>query len=349
MGNNSEPKKIIRNRDVLNEEYLPPEIHGRDSQIRELQLCLEPAVRGYKPIHAFIFGPSGTGKTLIAKALLKELKEGSINGAYINCWEHQSLYSIVDKIIEEFRILNAERQNTVYKIEKFEKFLNDKPFILILDNIDRLEPKDIDFSLYNLCDLRRTGLVCIGYSMDFLQKLEDRVKSRLNPRIIECPAYSRRELSKILKERAEFGLEEGSWDSKILRKIVNLSNGDAGMAVHTLRNAANYAENEKSGKIKIKDLERGWIDAKELKIKKILDKLNPHHKLILEVVERSKEIVSGNLWNAYKRACKKKKVKAVPSRTFAYYRDQLINMGLVLSKRARIRGNVRIYSANETP
>lgn len=349
MSDNSEAKKIIRNRDVLNEEYLPPEIQSRDSQIRELQLCLEPSIRGHKPIHTFIFGPSGTGKTLIAKSLLKELKERSINGDYINCWEHQSLYSIVDKIIEDFRILQAEKVSTVLKIERFEKFLNDKPFVLILDNIDRLEPKDIDFSLYNLCDLRKTGLVCIGYSMDFLQKLEDRVKSRLNPRIIECPAYSRKELFHILKERAEHGLEKHNWDDRILKKIVGLANGDARMAIQTLRNAANYAENEKSPRIKIKELERGWIDARDLKINKILDSLSPHHRLIFEVVKENKEVISGDLWHEYKKACRRKKTKIIPLRTFAYYRDQLTNMGLILSKRARLRGNVRIYSVNERP
>lgn len=349
MSGLNEVKKIIRNRDVLSEDYIPSEIHSRDSQKRELQICLEPAIRGYKSIHTFIYGPSGTGKTLIAKALLRDLKERSINGAYINCWEHQSLYSIIDKIIEDFRILNAEKQNTIYKMEKFEKFLNDKPFILILDNIDRLDPKDIDFSLYNLCDLRKTGLVCIGYSMDFLQKLEDRVKSRLNPRIIEGPAYSKKELLQILKERAEIGLETHSWDDRILKKIVNLANGDARMAVQTLGNAANYAENERSPRIKIKDLERGWIDAKELKINEILDNLGPHHRVILEVIQGCKEAISSDLWHEYKKACRRKKIKIVPFRTFAYYRDQLINSGLIISKRARIRGNVRIYSANKRP
>lgn len=349
MSNNNEAKKIVRNQNMLSEEYLPFEIHSRERQIRELQLCLEPSIRGYKPIHTFIFGPSGTGKTLIAKALLKELQERSINGDYINCWEHQSLYSIIDKIIEDFRILQAEKISTVLKIERFEKFLNDNPFVLILDNIDCLDPKDIDFILYNLCDLRKTGFVCIGYSMNFLLRLDDRVKSRLNPRIIECPVYSRKELFQILKERAEYGLEKDSWDDRILRKIVNLANGDARMAVQTLRNAANYAENEKSPRIKIKDLERGWIDARDLKINKILDSLSPHHRLIFEVVKNGKEVISGNLWHEYKKACRRKKVKVVPLRTFAYYRDQLTNMGLILSKRARIRGNVRIYSVNERP
>jgi len=346
--NNSRARSIVGNRNILSEEYIPPTIQYRDGQIRELQACLELAVKG-QPIHVFLFGPSGTGKTLIARALFKELEENSIMGIYINCWEYQTLYSIVDRMVEEFRILQAEKISAIYKIERFEKHLNGRPFVLILDNIDRLEPKEIDLILYNLCDMKNTGLVCIGNSIRFLQKLDDRVKSRLNPRVIECPAYSRKELVEILKERAEYGIERSGWDLKIMGKIVNKANGDARMAIQTLKNAADYAENKKSGKILMEDLEKNWIDARELKINQILDTLCDHHRLIFEIVSESKEILSGDLWKEYIRVCKKKRVKPVPLRTFAYYRDQLTHMGLIYSKRARIRGNVRLYKPNMRP
>jgi archaeal cell division control protein 6 len=337
--------RIVNNQHFLSEDYIPPIIHWRDSQIKELQVCLEPAVKGEKPIHTFLFGPPGTGKTLIARALIKELEENSIKRIYIDCWEYQTLYSIVDKMIEDLRVLQAEKISAIYKIERFEKYLNNRPFVLILDNIDRLEPKEIDVILYNLCDLRNTGLVCIGNSMSFLQKLDDLVKSRLNPRIIECPAYSRQELLTIVKERADLGLNRASWDLKTLGKIVNLANGDARMAIQTLRNAANYAENDRAEKIELENLEKGWIDAKEIKIDQILESLSLHHRLIFEIVKGAREKLSGDLWKEYIKTCQKNKIRPVPLRTFTYYRDQLTNMGLIFSRRARIRGNVRRYSA----
>jgi len=342
-------KSILKDLNILSEDYLPLGIQNRDNQIRELQLCLEPSMRGQKPIHAFLFGPSGTGKTLIARALLKELEERQIRAMYINCWENQTLYSIADRMIEDFRILQAEKISAIYKIEKFEEYLKDRPFVLVLDNIDRLEPKEIDLILYNLSDLNKTGLVCIGNSMSFLQRLDDRVKSKIHPRIIECPAYSRKELMQIVKERADYALEAENWDLKILRKIASLAGGDARIAIQTLRNAANYADNKRLGRIERANLEQGWIDSRELKINQLLENLSPHHRLIYEIVRGSKEILSGDLWKAYKIVCQRKRIKAVPLRTFAYYRDQLTNIGLVYSKRARIRGNVRIYGPNMKP
>ena len=185
--------------------------------------------------------------------------------------------------------------------------------------------------------------------MSFLHKLDDRVKSKLNPRLIECPGYSRKELLEIVKERAELGMERTSWDLRVLGKIVSLASGDAGIAIRTLSNAANYAENQRKGRIEIEDLEQGWIDSKALKIDQILENLSPHHRFVFEIVKERQGILSGDLWREYKRACQRTKVKAVPLRTFAYYRDQLTNMGLIYSQRARIRGNVRIYKANMKP
>ena len=59
----------------------------------------------------------------------------------------------------------------------------------------------------------------------------------------------------------------------MLRKAINMSNGDARMAIQTLRNAASYAENARARKIEAKDLKKGFIDARELKINKILDEV----------------------------------------------------------------------------
>jgi len=42
---------ILANPDILSERHLPPEIHARESQLREIGLCLRPITEGKKPMN----------------------------------------------------------------------------------------------------------------------------------------------------------------------------------------------------------------------------------------------------------------------------------------------------------
>lgn len=340
---------IFSKREPFEEEFLPETIRFRDSQRKELWSSLFTTPRGARPTHLFLFGPSGSGKTLAVQEMLCEAKKRSILAAYVNCWQYQSLHSIIDKIIDDFRLLIAERNNTMYKIEKLERFINKKQFFLVLDDIDRLDPKEIDFILYNLCDLKNVTLICLGYSMKFLKGLDDRVRSRLVPKIIEFPAYTKDELMTITKERAERDLSDSSYRNEVLKKAVSMANGDARVAIQTIKKAAECAERKRSDSIQLNDLFKSGINARQLKVTKVLESLSEHHRIIYEVIRKSRRIESGKLWLAYKEACQKEKIHNAPQRTFQYYRDELLNMGLICSKRLRVRGNVRLYTLNPKP
>jgi len=47
----------------------------------------------------------------------------------------------------------------------------------------------------------------------------------------------------------EFALRPGSWSEKILSEIAELAEGDARVAIHTLKNAGYLAENEGSSRM----------------------------------------------------------------------------------------------------
>ena len=40
---------ILANPDILSENYLPAEIYARESQLKELAICLRPVTEGKKP------------------------------------------------------------------------------------------------------------------------------------------------------------------------------------------------------------------------------------------------------------------------------------------------------------
>jgi len=337
-------RQIILNPDSLGESYSPPYIIGRENQTEELKLCIAPVYRRIKPVNVWIYGPSGSGKTIAAKYLLGKLqKEYNVNGVYINCWENSTLHSIMDKIVRELRMLGAEKISTVFKLEQFTKFIEGKPFLLILDEIDQPMPKDRNLILYNLCDIGRLGLLCISAEKKSIFELDERVRSRLNPKLMEFPSYSIGELHHILNQRAESALSPETWDSIIIDKICALANGDARIAIQTLKNAAIVAENERSPAINSSHLEKGWTNAKGLKMGYILNSLTIHHRMIYFIIKKKGAIMSGDLWNFYLSQCKKRKMQPMASRTFSLYIQQLISKNLIKWERAGIRGNVRVF------
>lgn len=168
---------IIANFEILSEDYIPENIPGRDSQIKELKFCLDPVSRRQKPLNAWLYGPPGAGKTATARYMLRHFAQTSrANGVYVNCWERNSLYSVLEKIITELRILGADKPDSSFKMERLQMHLKDTTLILVLDEINQPPPKERNSIIYNLCELQNVGLICICNSREFLFGLDERIK-----------------------------------------------------------------------------------------------------------------------------------------------------------------------------
>ena len=113
---------IIANKDILDEDYIPPRLPGREPQIKELEINLRPCVNKEKPANTLLFGKPGTGKTATARYVLSQLEEHTpAQGLYINCWQAPSLHSILEKMLTQLRILDTFQQNTAIRLENLEK------------------------------------------------------------------------------------------------------------------------------------------------------------------------------------------------------------------------------------
>jgi cell division control protein 6 len=240
-------------------------------------------------------------------------------------------------------VLCTEERNTGLKLEEVRKHINDDFFVLILDEIDTLPLRERDATLYNLCNVDNIGLICIGESQFPLLTLEDRVKSRLNPQIIPFPQYATNELVGILRQRAEMGLVPDAWSHKILERIAELSEGEARIALYTLRSAANFAERDHSKFIENKHIEKGFNNIKDLKRVYALKALTEHHQILYHLIRDKREIISKELWKRYLERCKEDKLVPVAKRTFDHYLSQLVRLRLIECKRARVKGKVHLF------
>ncbi len=108
---------IIKKPEVLSEEHLPSLLLGRQQQIQELRLCLEPALKQRKPLNVWLRGRPGTGKTAVAKSGLETMtQETALKGVYVNCWEHNTLYLAVDEIVQSLRVLVSDKTESALKL-----------------------------------------------------------------------------------------------------------------------------------------------------------------------------------------------------------------------------------------
>src|SRR3989338_1532481 len=84
-------KSLFKNKEVLNSSYLPEEVLYREEQIQEIAHILAPALRSEKSSNLFIYGKTGTGKTLSIKHILRSLSliatknNIPLKTIYINC------------------------------------------------------------------------------------------------------------------------------------------------------------------------------------------------------------------------------------------------------------------------
>ncbi len=75
---------ILANPDILSESHVPPDIHGRESQLKEIGICLRPITEGGKPVNCWFHGKPGIGKTTTACWTLRKFEiEVGIKGMQI--------------------------------------------------------------------------------------------------------------------------------------------------------------------------------------------------------------------------------------------------------------------------
>lgn len=339
---------IVANPDVLAEEHIPADVPGRESQIEELRTCLLPASRGEKPLHVWMSGPPGAGKTLTSRFVIKRLRhESGATGLYLDCFRHNSFFAVLEELLSGLHVLCAQERSASYKLEQVQKHLGDRPLVIILDEIDQVPLRERNAILYHLSTLGRVGIVCIGTSRMPMMHLEPKVLSRLHPVTIGFQPYTVADITTILENRAQAALYPEGWNRRILERIAELSEGDARVAVQTLRSAANIAEGAYAKFIETPHIHRGFASTSDLKRQYILKTLTEHHRLLYQLVRESGPIASRDLRRLYLDGCRERNTDAVAPRTFTQHLGRLAELHLLKADRASFRGRMNRFRVVE--
>ena len=324
-----EKEPLFKDRGVLQSPYTPETIIHRDEQIKQVANILAPILRQEMPSNLFIYGKTGTGKTLSINYVSKHIstiakdKNIPIKIIYINCKLKKvadTEYRLVAQLSREF---GKEIPPTglptdeVYKIFFSAVEKERKAILLVLDEIDQLVKKTGDEILYNLLrinvNLKNSQISFVGISNDllFADNLDTRIKSSLSEEEVVFPPYNAIQLHHILKRRAKKAFKEGVLEEGVIEKCAAYAareHGDARRALDLLRVAGELAERDDSNKVLI-----GYIDKAEGKIERdrIVDIIKTQPKQFQATLfaiasihpNKTDSVFTGEVYDLYKRIC----------------------------------------------
>ncbi|MBI3622898.1 orc1/cdc6 family replication initiation protein [Candidatus Pacearchaeota archaeon] len=354
---------VFRDKALLQINYKPEEIPHRDSQITQIASILAPVLKGDRPSNLFLYGKTGTGKTLsiqfVRDELLKRASENTnfnLKIEYLNCklkkvadTEYRILAELIKKFGAEVPITGLPT-DAVYN--KFIDVIDSKKqsIVLILDEIDQAVKKISSDFLYNLTrlnvELSKTQISIVGISnnLTFLDEIDPRVRSSLSEEEVVFPPYNALQLQDILNKRAKMAFKEGAVQQGVVQKCAAFAareHGDSRRALDLLRIAGELAEREGSSKILVKHIDEANDKMEKDKILDIIKTEPKQFQIVLSSIiklgedQKDAPIFTGDVYNFYQDLCAKNKFEALTQRRVSDIIQEFDMLGII---------NVRVIS-----
>lgn len=321
---------------VLQPEFVPREVEHRDGEVDALTNALAPITRGESGETAFLFGPSGTGKTCIAQYTVERLREQvvDIEYQYVNCWRDYTRYRALYRVLEGIEgTLDIHRQSTpTDELSERLRSYDGTPYVVVLDEVDQLQDTSVLYDLYSTRDC--TMVLIANRQAAVFDDLDDRLGSRLHSaRRVRFGRYSLDELVAILEARVKWGLTSAV-DRTHLEHIADAAAGDARIAIGILRNAARDAERAGREELTAGLVEGAIPEARQQVRRTNLETLTEHQRVLYDVIDEYGEVDPGELYGQYQERVNDPRTK----RTVRNHLQKMVHYDLVVAdgeKRAR--------------
>ncbi len=350
---------IFTNKKALTISYTPEDVPHRDSQINQLGLILAPALKNDRPSNVFIYGGTGTGKTLITRYVTNQLEiaakkaESDLYVMYVNCKMKRVADTEYRLLAYLANILGKEVPPTglptvqVYKI--FFDALEERKgvIILIIDEIDALISKVGDEILYNFTRINqelqniKISIIGISNNVSFIDYIDARVKSALSEEEFVFPPYNAVQLQDILNDRAKIAFSEDRIKEGVISKCAALAaqeHGDARRALDLLRVSGELAERNNDTVITEKhvDLAESKVD-----MDRILEVVKTQPKQSKSVMysifslldgATKEKILTGEVYDTYINICSQISLKPLTQRRISDIITELDMLSIINAK-----------------
>lgn len=335
---------LFKNIDALDFDFIPKIIPHREVQQRRMAAAIQPLFADRNGKNILLYGLPGVGKTVACRHVLKELddKTDDIIQIYVNCWKKNTSYKIVLDICEQIGYTFTQNKKTDELFKEVIKILNKKKVVFAFDEIDKAE--DYDFLYMLIEEVYRKAIVTITNFRTFLEDMDERIKSRLLPELLEFKPYDIDETKGILKQRLEYAFYEQVWETDAFEVIVKktASLKDIRVGIQLLKDSGDIAESKSSKKITLEHAKEAVKKVDEFGYFKSTD-LKDEDKTILAIVKKNPKERIGELFRFYTDAGGKSSYK-----TFQRKINTLKGQGFVKLRKSRgDGGNTTIVEYKE--
>lgn len=315
----------FKNLKVLRSDYVPSDLEYREDELEKLARDVFAApFNDQIPENTFIYGQSGTGKTVCVKYWLdkvrnKEKKSDKVIFRYINCKEISSAPRLIKRLAEELKGEAVKSKKGIkYYMDIITEEAEGKTVVFILDEIDRIFDSKTtitgDDILYNLLRARESGRISEGYisvvgisnKMNIKEKMSEGTISSFGTNWMSFDPYKHKQIYKILQDRAKKGIKDFDGLEGVLDKIANYVaklDGDARTAIDVLRHAGKIAEKRESTGITFEDVEESKYRAQKENIMEDVRRMTDSQRLtflsLLIVVYNEDKPTKKNTRKAY--------------------------------------------------
>jgi cell division control protein 6 len=308
-----EQEGLIRDRSLLDPNHVVEEdrIVGRDHQLQEVTKMLRVALGDNRPPNLFLYGPSGTGKSLITKAVCKNIssicatREIRFGTVEVNCQDLDTLgiavYELVTKAADEAGVDVEVPKHGVSTKEKWDELFrivneNFDSVVFVLDELDMLvgrrDKQEPAFSrlLYQLSRAGTDGnlesyisVVAISNDTKLMESVGSRAQSSFTPEDVHFDDYDANQLQAILRRRKD-AFFEGVVDGDVIplaAAFAAQTHGDARKAIDLMRVAGELAEREAAERVRERHVREAQDKVEKNRVLEVIRGISTQKKLCL--------------------------------------------------------------------
>ncbi|SHH66106.1 Cdc6/Cdc18 family protein [Halobaculum gomorrense] len=371
---------IFADMDRLNpntQTYQPETLPEREAELNDLHSTLEPAAQGYDPINAFVYGPTGQGKTVGIGLKTTQLQQYAdkhdkdVCVVHVRCKGMEKSYHVMTHLIKALRekqygpgeeLPSGHPKKTLFEMIISELEAIGGTVIVILDEIDAIG--NDDYVLYELSRANpedvRLSLIGITNDYRFRDNLNADVRSSLGEDEIEFAPYDANQLRNILARRAAGGLRDTSFsdpdnpfetlESDVLAEdaiplasaYAAQDSGDAREAIKLMFRACRFADDAGEAAVTAEHVQEAHEYLERAAVERGIRSLPMQRALALLTVTQAtitgtKAAETKDLHDIYEVFCNDVDADAISERRFRDKLNDLADSG-ILTKETRGRG-----------